>query len=121
VRVKELCAAAFESDIAHAPQLAKVCNQRDSLGRTVIRKLKAQHSSGSLSAARCRAKARATKARLARRAFGGLKPLAKRICTPPIRKSADYRGFKRREVAKLKQYLDKRYEGGVEGERSCNF
>ena len=115
VCVKELRAAAVESDIAHAAQLAKVCSQRDSLGR-MVRKFKAQHSSGSLSAARCRAKARAAKARMARRAFGGLRPLAKRIIAPPVRKSADYRGFKRREVAKLKQYLDKRYEGGVEGE-----
>jgi hypothetical protein len=53
---------------------------------------------------------------MARCAFGGLRPLAKRITAPPVRKSANYRGFKRREVAKLKQYLDKRYEGGIEGE-----
>jgi hypothetical protein len=54
---------------------------------------------------------------MARRAFGGLRPLmAKRISAPPVRKSTDYRGFKRREVAKLKQYLDKRYDGGIEGE-----
>jgi hypothetical protein len=53
---------------------------------------------------------------MARRAFGGLRPLAKRINAPPVRKSADYRGFQRRQVAKLKQYLDKRCEGGIEGE-----
>jgi predicted RNase H-like nuclease (RuvC/YqgF family) len=64
VCAKELRAAVVESDIAHAARLAKVCNQRDSLGR-IVRKLKAQHSSGSLSAARCRAKAMAAKARMA--------------------------------------------------------
>jgi hypothetical protein len=53
---------------------------------------------------------------MARRAFGGLRPLAKCISAPPVRKSDDYRGLKRREAAKLKQYLDKRYEGGIEGE-----
>ena len=58
---------------------------------------------------------------MARRAFGGLRPLAKRIIAPPVRKSADYRGFKRREVAKLKQYLDKRYEGGIECETVVHF
>jgi predicted nucleic acid-binding Zn-ribbon protein len=40
VYVKDLRAAAVESDITHAAQLAKVCNQRDSLGR-IVRKLKA--------------------------------------------------------------------------------
>jgi hypothetical protein len=54
------------------------------------------------------------KARMARHAFGGLRPRAKRISAPPARKGADYRGFKRREVAKLKQYLDKRCEVGIE-------
>jgi hypothetical protein len=53
---------------------------------------------------------------MARRAHGGLRPLANRITVPPVRKGADNRGFKRREVAKRKQYLDMRYEGGVEGE-----
>jgi hypothetical protein len=42
--------------------------------------------------------------------------MAKRISALLVRKSADYRGFKRREVAKLKQYLEKRYEGGIEWE-----
>ena len=114
-RVKELRTAAVAPDIAHAAQLAKVCSQRESLGRQV-RRLKAQRSTSGLSAARCRAKAKATKARMARRSYGGLRPLSKRIMAPAISNGADYRGFKRREVAKLKQYLDKRYEGGLEGE-----
>jgi hypothetical protein len=114
-RVKELRAATVESDIAHAEQLAKVCSQRESLSRTV-RKLKAQRSKGSLSAARCREKAKAVKARMARRAYGGLRPLSKRIRAPPVRNGADYRGFKRREVAQLKQYLDSRYEDGLAGD-----
>jgi hypothetical protein len=46
---------------------------------------------------------------MARYAFGGLRPMAKRISVPPVRRRADCRGFKRREVAKLKEYLDKRY------------
>jgi hypothetical protein len=54
------------------------------------------------------------KARMARRAFGDLCPLAKRISAPPARKGADYRGFECREVAKLKQYLDKGCEVGIE-------
>jgi predicted RNase H-like nuclease (RuvC/YqgF family) len=43
-RVKELRAAAVESDIVHAAQLAKVSNKRDSFSRT-IRRYKAQSSS----------------------------------------------------------------------------
>jgi hypothetical protein len=114
-RVKELTAATVESDIAHAEQLAKVCSQRESLSRT-IRKLKAQRSNGGLSAARCRAKAKVVKARMARRAYGGLPPLSKRIKAPPVRDRADYRGFRRREVAKLKQYLDNRYDDDLAGD-----
>jgi hypothetical protein len=115
-RVKELSAATVESDIAYAEQLAKVCCQPESLSRTV-RKLKAQRSNGSLNAARCREKAKVVKARMARRAYGGLHPLSKRIKAPPIKNGADYRGFKRREVAKLKQCLDNRYEDGLAGDK----
>jgi hypothetical protein len=120
VRVKEVREAAIESDIAHAEQLAKACNQRDSLGRN-LRKLKAQHLSGRPSTARCRVKARAVNARLARRAFGGLRPLAKRIRAPPVRKRADYRDIKRREVAKLKRYLDKVTRVVSRVKRLCTF
>jgi hypothetical protein len=52
---------------------------------------------------------------MARRAYGCLRPLAKRIRARTVKKGADYRGFKRREVANLKQCLDKPYEGGLEG------
>jgi hypothetical protein len=58
--VKELSAATVESDIAHAEHLAKVCSHRESWSRTVC-KLKAQSSKGSLSAIRCREKAKAIK------------------------------------------------------------
>jgi hypothetical protein len=53
---------------------------------------------------------------MARRAYEGLRPLARRISVPQTRKGADYRGFKRRKIAKLKQYIDNRYDGGIEGE-----
>jgi hypothetical protein len=53
---------------------------------------------------------------MVRRSYGGLRPLSKRITAPPISNGADYRGFKRREVEKLKQHLYKRYEGGIDGE-----
>jgi hypothetical protein len=50
-RVKELSAATFESDIiAQAEQLAQVSSKRESLSR-IVRKVKAQKSNGSLSAA----------------------------------------------------------------------
>jgi chromosome segregation ATPase len=92
-RAKELRAAAVESDIAHAAQLAKVCNQRESLGR-LVRKFKAKCSTGGLSAPRCRVKAKAAKARMERRSHGGLRPQSKRITVPPISNGAYYRGFK---------------------------
>jgi hypothetical protein len=53
---------------------------------------------------------------MARRAYGGLRPLSKRIKASPVKNGADYRAFKRREVAKLKQYLDNRYEDGLAGD-----
>jgi hypothetical protein len=53
---------------------------------------------------------------MARRAYIGLRPLSKRIKAPPVRNGADYRGFKRREVAKLKQSLNNRYEDGLAGD-----
>jgi hypothetical protein len=115
VRVKELSAATVESDIAHAEQFAKVCSQRESLSRTV-HKLKVQRSNGSLGVARCRENAKGEKARMARRAYGGPRPLPKRIKAPPVKNGAEYRGFKRREVAKLKQYLDNRYDDGLAGD-----
>jgi hypothetical protein len=53
---------------------------------------------------------------MARPAYGGLHPLSKRIKAPPVRNGTDCRSFKRREVAKLKQYLDNRYEDGLAGD-----
>eukprot|EP00873_Tetraselmis_striata_P015617 jgi/Tetstr1/435881/TSEL_024769.t1 len=44
------------------------------------------------------------------------RPNTKRIKAPPVPNGYEYRGFKRRELAKLKAYLDRRYEGGVEGD-----
>eukprot|EP00873_Tetraselmis_striata_P020931 jgi/Tetstr1/441195/TSEL_029451.t1 len=38
------------------------------------------------------------------------RPNKKRIKPPPVLNGSEYRGFKRREVAKLKAYLDSRYE-----------
>jgi hypothetical protein len=81
--VKELRAAAVESDISHAAQFAKVCSQRESLGR-LVPKFTAQFSTGGLSASRCRAKTKVAKARVARRSNGGLRSLSKRITAPPI-------------------------------------
>jgi hypothetical protein len=71
-RVMELRAAAVELDTAHTAQLAKVCSQRDSWGRTV-REFKAHYSSGSLSASRCRAQAMAEHARQVGTRGGGSK------------------------------------------------
>jgi hypothetical protein len=97
--------------------LAKVCNQRDSLGCNVL-KVKARGSSGRLSAARCSEKA---KELMGRGAYGRRRPLSKRIMAPPVSNGADYRGFRRREVAELKQYLDHRYEGGIAGDMVVRF
>jgi hypothetical protein len=79
-------------------------------------RLKAQSSNGSVSAVWCREKAKTVKARMARRAYGGFRPLSKRMKASPVRNEADYRGFKLREVVKLKQYLDNRYEDGLAGD-----
>jgi hypothetical protein len=91
-----------------------VCSQWESLNRIIVRKLKPQISNSSLNAAR--EKAEAIKARMVRLVYGGFRPLSKCIKAPPVRNGADSRGFKRREVAKLKHYLDNRYEDYVAGD-----
>jgi hypothetical protein len=60
-----------------------------------------------------RKKAKAEKARMVGRAYGGLRPLSKRIKALSDMNGIDYHGFRRRELAKLKQYLDNRYEDGL--------
>eukprot|EP00873_Tetraselmis_striata_P012416 jgi/Tetstr1/432680/TSEL_022048.t1 len=53
----------------------------------------------------------AIKERTLLRAFGMMRrPNTKRIKPPPVLNGSEYRGFKRREIAKLKAYLDRRYE-----------
>eukprot|EP00873_Tetraselmis_striata_P028865 jgi/Tetstr1/449129/TSEL_036339.t1 len=44
----------------------------------------------------------------------------KRMKAPPVLNGSEYRGFKRHEVAKLKAYLNSRYEGGVEGDTAVH-
>eukprot|EP00873_Tetraselmis_striata_P010756 jgi/Tetstr1/431020/TSEL_002038.t1 len=51
-----------------------------------------------------------------RRAFGTLRQDLKRISAPPVSEAEAYRGFKRREVKRLTDYLEARYEGGVKGD-----
>eukprot|EP00873_Tetraselmis_striata_P038123 jgi/Tetstr1/458387/TSEL_044825.t1 len=41
------------------------------------------------------------------------RPNIKRIKAPPVLNGSEYRNFKRRELAKLKAYLDGRYEGAL--------
>eukprot|EP00873_Tetraselmis_striata_P023479 jgi/Tetstr1/443743/TSEL_031731.t1 len=112
---KEIRVAVVHAEAAHAENPAKAVTKSDSAKAAVWRE-KREFTSGSDASNRAGAKPRAAiKERKLLRAFGMMRrPNKKRIKPPPVLNGSEYRGFKRREVAKLKTYLDSRYEGGVE-------
>eukprot|EP00873_Tetraselmis_striata_P026418 jgi/Tetstr1/446682/TSEL_003621.t1 len=110
--VKDIRAAAVHAEIAHGEKLAKAVSRRD-FGEEAVRRAKRESTNGGEVSNRAGAKAwAAIKDRKMLRAFGMRhRPTKKRIKAPLVLNGSEFRGFKRREVAKLKTYLDSRYEG----------